>query len=136
MICTETCEGSASSRSIVASASPCQRIHTSSAVTCAFTAHGALNITFLNVAAASRSSQQRIQATRRTPGRAGCAALDTVSFQCCPWLGDEGFRALCARCPLRHITLKHCAVTQEAIDQAEQAHPQLQIRCVQSGNRL
>ena len=66
----------------------------------------------------------------------GCAALDTVSFQCCPWLGDEGFRALCARCPLRHITLKHCAVTQEAIDQAEQAHPQLQIRCVQSGNRL
>ena len=66
----------------------------------------------------------------------GCAALDTVSCQCCPWLGDEGFRALCARCPLRHITLKHCAVTQEAIDQAEQAHPQLQIRCVQSGNRL
>ena len=68
-----------------------------------------------------------------------CAAqLDTVSFQCCPRLTDEGFGALCAACPrLRHVTLKHCRVSEAAIASALRASgQQLYVRVVETGKRM
>ena len=69
---------------------------------------------------------------------ANCAAaLETISFQCCPLLSDKGFGALVDACPrLRHITLKHCDVSDESIARAEAFNEQLQVRRVDSGKPL
>ena len=65
------------------------------------------------------------------------AALETISFQCCPLLSDKGFGALVDACPrLRHITLKHCDVSDESIARAEAFNEQLQVRRVESGKPL
>ena len=62
-----------------------------------------------------------------------CPSLSTVSFQCCPGLTDTGFAALVEHCPLMHVTLKHCKVSQDSVLQAQRAHPSLQVRTIRSG---
>ena len=59
-------------------------------------------------------------------------SLHTVSFQCCAGLTDAGFFEVCRRCPLRHITLKLCAVSAEAVKQVEAERPQIRVVCFES----
>ena len=59
-------------------------------------------------------------------------SLHTVSFQCCAGLTDAGFFEVCRRCPLRHITLKLCAVSAEAVKQVEAERPQIRVVCFDS----
>ena len=57
---------------------------------------------------------------------AHCRSLEVV--QCCAQLSDDGFVALCTRCPrLRHLTIKLCKVTQPAIDEMRAAHRSLVV---------
>jgi hypothetical protein len=55
--------------------------------------------------------------------------LSVVSFQCCALLSDAGFIELCSRCSqtLRHVTIKLCKVTEEAIDEMRAAHSSMTI---------
>lgn len=62
-----------------------------------------------------------------------CSSLETISFQCCPRLTDLGFAALCRSCPLVHITLKACHVSQDAILEAQRMRPRLQVRTIATG---
>ena len=77
-----------------------------------------------------------LQAAHRR--NAGCARWPsihgrcTVSFQCCAGLTDAGFFEVCRRCPLRHITLKLCAVSAEAVKQVEAERPQIRVVCFES----
>mmetsp|Transcript_43835 Transcript_43835/g.115196 ORF Transcript_43835/g.115196 Transcript_43835/m.115196 type:complete len:434 (+) Transcript_43835:989-2290(+) len=62
-----------------------------------------------------------------------CPNLHTVSFQCCAGLTDAGFAALCDRCALQHVTLKHCKVSQDSILEVQRACPMLTVRTIASG---